>query len=162
MKTLALAQHLGLDVILFNGQYYVADINTYNEEQGADHTVTDFVSTVDEDNNIFLDWLETDCTLLSDELVEASYDDSRFEYGNQEYLVCTNDEADSEFQSSIENYVEECVLEELPEQYRRYFDTEAFIKDCSYDGRGNTLAGYDGHENEEIVGGETYYIYRTN
>lgn len=30
------------------------------------------------------------------------------------------------------------------------------------DGRGSTLSGYDGHENEEKVGKEWFYIYRTN
>lgn len=30
------------------------------------------------------------------------------------------------------------------------------------DGRGHFMSSYDGEENEEIVEGETFYIYRIN
>ena len=62
----------------------------------------------------------------------------------------------------LENYIDEIVLPDLPERYRRFFDREAFKDDAKQYGRGNSLSGYDGHENEETVGGETFYIYRTN
>ena len=42
-------------------------------------------------------------------------------------------------------------------------DMDEFVDDaiCA-DGRGHFISHYDGHENEEIVNGVTYYIYRLN
>lgn len=42
-------------------------------------------------------------------------------------------------------------------------DMDEFVDDaiCA-DGRGHFISHYDGHENEEIVNGVTYYIYRIN
>jgi hypothetical protein len=96
------------------------------------------------------------------ELTESRYDSDIFEYGDQEYRVLTNDEADDANDESIESYIDDCILPELPEQYRRYFDNEAFKADARNDGRGHNLATYDGHENYKNVNGVTYYIYRTN
>ena len=93
-------------------------------------------------------------------IVETDYD--TFEYGSQEYLVCTDSEADNANDQSIENYIDECILPELDERYRMYFDNEKFMRDARMDGRGHNLATYDGHENYETVDGETLYIYRTN
>ena len=90
------------------------------------------------------------------------YDNNVFEYGNKEYLVCDDGEADRLNDLSIDSYIDDCVLPEIPEAYRNYFDDEKFKRDCAYDGRGHNLATYDGCENEETVNGETYYIYRTN
>ncbi len=50
----------------------------------------------------------------------------------------------------------------LPKEYRRYFDSDSFICDCKMDGRGHSLAKYDGHEHEQTVNGTTYYLYRIN
>ena len=42
-------------------------------------------------------------------------------------------------------------------------DLDEFINDAiCEDGRGRFIAYYDGYENEEVVDGVTYYIYRTN
>lgn len=85
-----------------------------------------------------------------------------YEYGNEEYLVVTDSEADKLWDEYLDNYIEECVLHEIPEQYRMYFDDEKFKDDCKMDGRGHCLAGYDGEEQEEKVDGTYFYIYRTN
>lgn len=80
-----------------------------------------------------------------------------------EYRVLTDREADEAFKESVEQYVEDCVLSQLPEQYRYYFDTERFIRDVELsDGRGPSLASYDGAENEAQVDGTWYFIYRVN
>jgi hypothetical protein len=80
-----------------------------------------------------------------------------------EYLVLTDEEADKAFHESVENYVEECILGEIPEAYRAYFDTEKYINDVRMgDGRGPTLAICDGAEEEERVDGTWYFIYRVN
>lgn len=101
-----------------------------------------------------------------DELTEERYQhyDSLtvFSHGRQEYAVGTDDEADSAWDASMESYLDECVLPELPETAKRYFDRESWKSDARYDGRGHSLSGYDGNENEVEVDGETYYIYRIN
>ena len=93
---------------------------------------------------------------------ETSYNDCEFETDEGDYLVYTDSEADDAEDEQLEQYIEDCVLHELPEAYRQYFDNEAFKRDCRFDGRGHTLSSYDGNENEEMVSGTTYYIYRTN
>lgn len=96
---------------------------------------------------------------LEDVAQEAG--DCVYAAAGEEFLVCTDDEADEEAKRSLENYVDECVLHEIPESYRRYFDTEKFVDEAlSSDGRGHTLGRYDGEENEIEVGGVTYYIYK--
>lgn len=78
------------------------------------------------------------------------------EVSDGDYLVYTDSEADDAYSESMQSYVDDCVLNEIPEQYRAYFDTETFIKDCAIDGRGSTLATYDSEENEDYG----YYFYR--
>ena len=93
---------------------------------------------------------------------EEGYNVETIEYGKKEYLVVTDSEADDLWEEDLDNYIEECVLCELPERYQMYFDNEAFKRDCRYDGRAHSLARYDGNEYEERVNGTTYYIYRQN
>lgn len=90
--------------------------------------------------------------------IEQGYDEDTFEYFGSEYKVYTDSEADDAFENYIDQYIDDCVLHEIPESYRQYFDRQAFTKDCEYDGRGHFLAGYDGVENEQ----DGYYIYQTN
>ena len=94
------------------------------------------------------------------EIEQSSYDENTFEYGSEDYLVVTDDEAEELWDESLENYIDECILPELNERYRTYFDNEAWKQDARYDGRGHSLSSYDGCENEETVEGETFYIYR--
>jgi len=90
---------------------------------------------------------------------EATYGDgSYFEVdGGLEYVVYDEYERESAFVEAID-----CLLPEVPEHVRNYFDDKKFINDCRYDGYGHTLSPHDGHELEEVVEGEWYYIYRTN
>lgn len=92
----------------------------------------------------------------------SSYDDCVFEYGSKEYLVCTDSEADEKWEEDLDNYIEDCVLPEIPEAYRDYFNDQRFKDDCRQDGREHSLARYDGHEHEQNVLGVYYYIYRQN
>ena len=92
----------------------------------------------------------------------ASYDDCVLEYGREEYLVCTDSEADDKWDAELENYIDECILPEIPEEYRNYFDNNAWKSDAKQDGRGHSLSRYDGDEDEQTVLGTTYYIYRQN
>lgn len=93
-------------------------------------------------------------------LVESGND--IIEYGNEEYYVLTDSEADEKNDESIENYIDDCIIPELPKHLQNYFDSEAFKRDARYDGRGHNLAGCDGNENDQKVNGITYFIYRWN
>jgi len=108
--------------------------------------------------------IELDLTLeeTRDELTECRIDSDSFEYGREEYRVLTDDEADQANDEYLDNYIDECILHELPERYRMYFDDEKFKRDCAIDGRGHNLSSYDGSESHQKIGDEYYYIYRTN
>jgi len=93
-----------------------------------------------------------------DAIDECKYDSNVLSAEGGEYLVVEDDEADRIWDEYMENYIEECVLDQLPDNLRGYFDNEAFKRDAAHDGRGHTLASYDGHENFE----GDFYIYRTN
>ncbi len=97
-----------------------------------------------------------------DALEVSSYSDTTFEDGRAEYMVLTDDEADEKWDEYLENYIDECILYELPENLRFYFDREAWKSDARIDGRAHCLSIYDGNEWDEEVDGETFYIYRTN
>ena len=87
--------------------------------------------------------------------------DIDFETSQDDYLCLTDSEADDMWNEYMDGYIDECLWE-APQQYRNYFDREAFKNDCSYEGRGQHLASYDGEEIEFEFEGETYYIYRTS
>ena len=94
------------------------------------------------------------------EVNETKY--GTFEAEGGEYMVLTDAEADEKWEESLDNYLEECVYQELPENFRCYFDDEKWKRDAKMDGRGHSLSGYDGEEHEETINGEDFYIYRTN
>jgi hypothetical protein len=77
-----------------------------------------------------------------------------------DHLVLTDSEADDRWEDYLDNYIEDCL--EIPKHLENYFDEEKWKTDARYDGRGCSLASYDGHENQQTIGGETFYIYRTN
>lgn len=79
-----------------------------------------------------------------------------------EYLVLTDDEAEERYEEYLENYINECIINKMPDQYTGYFDREAWKKDARENGRGNALNFYNGTECEQNVDGEMYYIYRQN
>lgn len=98
-----------------------------------------------------------------DDIQEES--SNEFKFGqNKWYLVLDDMEADDAFDNSIDNYIEECVLPEIPKQYQAYFDDDSFKSDCKLDGRGQSLSPYDGEENEgqDPESKEYFFIYRTN
>jgi hypothetical protein len=81
-----------------------------------------------------------------------------------EYLVVTDDEAEELWDQYLESYIDECILPEASGMAKDYFDREGWKEDARHDGRGHSLASYDGNEDEvvEEIYGETFYIYRTN
>ena len=92
-------------------------------------------------------------------------EDTRESYhtNSGEYLVLEEDERDERATEYVRSYVEDVVLNEIPEAYQRWFDTEGFIEHViSTDGYGSQLATYDGEENETTYEGTWFYIYQTN
>lgn len=85
-----------------------------------------------------------------------------YEYGNEEYEVLTDSEADSRWDEELDLYIDECILPELPDFASQYFDKRAWKNDAMMDGRGHAISRYDGEENEQTVDGTTFYIYRQN
>ncbi len=79
-----------------------------------------------------------------------------------EYMVLTDDEADSQWIEQLGQIFDDCYLPEIAPHLRDYFNRERWIEEAQQDGRGHTLSGYDGEEQEAEVDGETFYIYRTN
>lgn len=80
-----------------------------------------------------------------------------------DYLVLTDSEAETAWTESIESYIEDIVLQEIPEKYHGYFDDDRFIRDTKMNStRANELASYDGKEDEVCINDTVYYIYRVN
>ena len=86
--------------------------------------------------------------------------DNCYSYYREEYLVLTDDEADDMEDNNLDNYINECIMPEIPEHLQNYFDEVAWKRDARMDGRGHIISTYDGCEYEETVDGTTYYIYR--
>lgn len=95
--------------------------------------------------------------------IDLAENSSIFHYGDEEYLVLTDDEAEREYDDHLTNYVDELILPEIPEQYHLYFDENSWKDDARANGsRGDALSSYDGREEEVEIDGTTYYIYRLN
>lgn len=91
---------------------------------------------------------------------ESEYGSDYFEAEGKNWLVVTNDEAEELWDKYLDNYLDDCVLPEIPENMQNYFDTDSWKQDARMDGRGHSLSSYDGCEHFEDVDGTTYYIYR--
>ena len=117
------------------------------------------------------------------EIYYESYD--IYCYGNQEYLVLTDDEADEKVAENIKDSVwafnpsflsshsdiDEGVFKLLQDKcesaneavLKLIKDFDKFVEDAvGTDGRGHFLSGYDGEEDYHEHDNETYYIYQTN
>lgn len=80
--------------------------------------------------------------------------------GSAEYAVGTDEEADEAWDQSLDSYLDDCgVLDSMPESLRPYFDREAWKRDAKMNGRGHSLASYDGHEIDLADG---YVAFRIN
>ena len=132
-KVIALAKHLGIDL--------EPEIDKSMNEEEKQEAIQEVIDELESIVNTY---------------------NTTYSYYREEYIVCTDEEADSLMDDALENYIDEVILSEIPEPYRNYFDNEGWKKDAKDDGRGHALATYDGEENEEEVNGTTYYIYRTN
>lgn len=82
-----------------------------------------------------------------------------YELGRTGWYIYTDKEADQAWDESLDNYLDECVLDQLPKIAQSYFDREAWKKDAKCDGRGHSLSGWDGEEHEvtlPVIDSEVY------
>ena len=98
--------------------------------------------------------------LTENDLGDVEIEDTRVTIQGTDYLAGTDEEMNEAWDESLENYLDECVLPELPETAQRYFDKEAWKSDARHDGRGHSLNSYDGGEEERKVNGTYYYAYQ--
>ncbi len=103
---------------------------------------------------------ETDIADIT-ELDYDYYGAPMLEIGGSEYAVITNDDIENVFHQYAENLIDDCVISELPEKYRQYFNYEKFEQDMSFDGYGQ-MASYDGNDNEVIIDDTYYHILWMN
>lgn len=141
------------DALEESNQYYAEDIlsesdDTYDnrlvEECYSNDLISDDDFELDEDGEI--DY--TKCQLDSDELIEMYV----------EYL-------NNLIRDPIREFIDNFGSEEFNRAVKEYglVDMDALAKEViNLDGRGPTLASYDGEEREIESNGEWFYIYRTN
>ena len=84
------------------------------------------------------------------------------EYSDRDYTVMTDSEADKAWDEALDNYIDECILPDVPENSKMYFDDERWKDDARIEGRGHSLNHYDGSEEEANINDVDYYIYRRN
>lgn len=101
------------------------------------------------------------CDISPNDLSDIENDrDNHWSVQREEFLAGDDADMDDEWDDSLDNYLDECVLPELPENAQRYFDRDSWKSDAKMDGRGHSLNRYDGGEDEETVFGKTIYIYK--
>lgn len=83
---------------------------------------------------------------------------SLYRYRDQEFLILTDEEADVAAEDPMNQWIEEQVFSQIPDDFRHYchFDDEGWKEEAYIDGRGHYLASYDGWEREQ----GSYFIYR--
>ena len=64
----------------------------------------------------------------------------------ESYAIGTKEEADNAWEEALDNYIDECIIPELPEHFTNYFNEERWKDDAKMDGRGHSLSSYDGCE----------------
>lgn len=77
-----------------------------------------------------------------------------------DYLFGTDNEMDNEWDEALESYIDDCILPELNENYRQYFDNEGWKSDARMDGRWHTLNRYDWGEDDITYNWVVYYCYQ--
>lgn len=80
----------------------------------------------------------------------------------REYLVVSSSDLDDVYRDYMVELIDDCVIPNLPENLKNYFDYDSYIDDSlSGDGYGQ-LAPYDGNDNEVQYNGTYYHIFRLN
>jgi hypothetical protein len=102
---------------------------------------------------------------LDEQIEQTSYDADVYTVEGEpgEYRVLTSSERDEAIDQARDSWIEEFILPKIPEEYRTYFDCEAWKHNEDCNGSGDEMiSSYDGNVHEEVVDGEWYYIIRVN
>lgn len=137
---------------------FVADSGYYNDMvDGALSNLRGDIESYDSKIVALAEYVDCD---LSE--IHVGIRDNVFTINDCDWLICTESEADEEWDASLDNYIEECVLPEIPEQYQGYFDSEKWKRDAQTDGRAHSLALYDGEEIDltDPVSGDEFVAFR--
>lgn len=121
------------------------------------------------DIDLFQDFNEPECALALALMLDLSVNEigdiveernNRWCVQGFDYLAGTDDEMDDAWDEDLDNYLEECVYPDLPENLRNYFDDDAWKRDAKTDGRASALNRWNGEELYQEVNGTYYYAYR--
>jgi hypothetical protein len=121
------------------------------------------------DIDLFEDFNKPECALALALMLELSVSeiediveesDNRWCVQGVDYLAGTDEEMDEKWDEDLENYIDECILSEIPEPYRFYFDNESWKSDARNDGRAHSLNRYNSGELEQKINETWYYAYR--
>ena len=77
----------------------------------------------------------------------------------EEYDVLTDTQADNIYSDRFDDFVDECIICDIPDHLRIYFDRELYKKDTLISETRGHLLSIDNGENEQNHNGETFYIY---
>jgi hypothetical protein len=123
-------------------------------------TIGEFNDELEEtDDPIMREEIEDKIQDLKSEIEELTDDEDSYEFteeAKERYVEGRMDDVRYDPVSFMRDYGMEREIE-------NFIDQESFIEDViNSDGRGHTIASYDGSEEEIEYEGETYYIYRMN
>jgi hypothetical protein len=144
-NSIILAHDLGQD-------YFVWQMSEADKTMHEDQRLEAFLEeqTFDED---------TEKVFAIMEHTGDNWDEAESDFGSDTYKVLTDDEADELLDERLEEYIDDCVLCNIYEEYHRYFNRDEWKSDNT-DDRGHWLNYSDGSEEEETINGTTYYIYK--
>ena len=108
---------------------------------------------------VVFEYFNEDVTLVED-ISDLDIDTDEFDINGETVLCLTDSEADDRWEEELDHYIDDCILPDIPEWVRNYFDEEKWKDDARFNGRGEAISRYDGRENEIKVDDEWFYIYR--
>lgn len=152
-----------LGVEIDSDKYGLNDVEKWADELEKTPTqILDIVQNWDEKQWAVFAHYNFDTSLIED-INELDIDTDTIHINGEDIYVLTDSEADNLADEMLDSYIDDCILDQIPEQYRYYFDSEKFKSDViRFDGRASQIGGYDGNEYEYDVNGTDYYIYRWN
>jgi hypothetical protein len=81
---------------------------------------------------------------------------------SEQWGVIFSGHIEGAFKIYAQGWIDEYVLPTIPERYRLYFDSGAFIHDMELEGGYSGMSPYDGNYEEVTIGGQTWYLFRVN
>ena len=92
----------------------------------------------------------------------SNYESTGIEACGETWEVYDGEEMETAWDESLQNYVDDVILPEIPEHYHDFFNKEGWKDHAKSDGVGHCLNFYDGHHHEIEVYNTTYHLFRQN